>query len=90
MKNGKIIDELGDIHYYKDDVYHREDGPAVECANGSKFWWVDGKRHREDGPAMEWNNGWKAWHLNGIGYLEEDYKFEVRKIKLQRIKELLK
>ena len=43
---------------------HREDGPAVEWANGSKFWYLRGQRHREDGPAVEWANGDKAWYLN--------------------------
>jgi hypothetical protein len=36
---------------------HRVDGPATECANGSKEWWVHGERHREDGPAVEWVDG---------------------------------
>ena len=44
---------------------HREDGPAIELANGSKFWYVNGKRHREDGPAVECTNGYKEWYLNG-------------------------
>ena len=44
---------------------HREDGPAVEYANGGKEWWVNGKRHREDGPAYEWSDGTKSWWLNG-------------------------
>ena len=26
-----------------DDALHRLDGPAVEFANGSKQWWVDGR-----------------------------------------------
>lgn len=46
--------------YYKDKectILHREDGPAVECENGIKEWWVDGKLHRVDGPAVEMPNG---------------------------------
>ena len=44
---------------------HRLDGPAVERADGTKEWWVDGKRHRLDGPAVEWANGYKSWYMNG-------------------------
>jgi len=32
-------------------TWHREDGPAVECANGYKYYYINGKRHREDGPS---------------------------------------
>ena len=89
MKNGKIIDRDG-TEYYKDGVLHREDGPAVEWLNGSKFWFINGKRHREDGPAFVWADGTNNWYLNDIQYHEEDFKVAVRKLKLQRIKELLK
>lgn len=34
-------------------LFHREDGPAVEMDDGSKFWFEDGLPHREDGPAVE-------------------------------------
>ena len=43
---------------------HREDGPAIEWANGDKSWWINGQRHREDGPAIEWANGDKEWCIN--------------------------
>jgi len=89
MKNGKIINEYGSS-YYKDGRLHRTDGPAVEWYDGEKWWYLNGDRHREDGPAIEWPNGDKAWYLNDVRYSEEDYKVAVRKIKLQRIKELLK
>jgi hypothetical protein len=36
---------------------HREDGPAVEWADGRREWWLHGERHREDGPALEWADG---------------------------------
>ena len=44
---------------------HRQHGPAVEFANGTKSWWLNGLRHRIDGPAIEMANGSKAWWLNG-------------------------
>jgi antitoxin component YwqK of YwqJK toxin-antitoxin module len=43
---------------------HREDGPAIERANGSKEWYLNGKLHRIDGPAKEYADGSKEWYLN--------------------------
>jgi hypothetical protein len=45
LKNGKL---------------HREDGPAVEYADGSKKWYLNGKLHREGGPAVEYCRRHKA------------------------------
>jgi len=42
---------------------HREDGPAVEHANGGKAWYLKDGLHREDGPAVEYANGGKRWYL---------------------------
>ena len=50
---------------------HREDGPAVERANGDKYWYLNGKRHREDGPAVEYADGYKAWYLNDKQHRED-------------------
>ena len=44
---------------------HREDGPALEYASGSKTWYIDGNLHREDGPASEHSDGEKNWYING-------------------------
>ena len=52
-------------------LYHREDGPAIECANGDKEWYLNGKSHREDGPAIEYANGDKEWYLNDEILTEE-------------------
>ena len=62
------IDSDGDKFYYKNkemDIYHREDGPAIEFQDGYKSWYINGKRHREDGPAVEFANGDKDWYLDG-------------------------
>ena len=50
--------------YNHKDQRHRVDGPAVERADGSKFWYLNGKRHRVDGPAIEDADGSKYWYLN--------------------------
>ena len=52
---------------------HREDGPAIEFANGTKKWFLDGIRHREDGPAIEYTDGDKEWYLNGEELTEEEF-----------------
>ena len=62
----KKTDRDGTTRYYNEQNQpHREDGPAVEYADGTKSWWVNGKRHREDGPAIEWADGTKEWWVDG-------------------------
>ena len=51
IRNGLFVDKRGSF-WYKNDVLHREDGPAIELKNGNKHWFIEGKRHREDGPAL--------------------------------------
>jgi len=60
--------------YYSDrkmTTLHREDGPAIEWASGTKAWYLNGKYHREDGPAIEYDSGTKAWYLNGKRHRED-------------------
>ena len=33
----------GDKYWYRNDQLHREDGPAVERADGDKEWWLNGQ-----------------------------------------------
>jgi hypothetical protein len=51
MKNGIFV-EGNDKIWYRDDLWHREDGPAIEWGNGSLGWFQNGEYHREDGPAF--------------------------------------
>ena len=79
------INKYGNKFYYKDKamtVLHRIDGPAVERADGSKFWYVDGKCHRLDGPAVEWADGYKAWYVDGNELSEEEFNALTRPIEL--------
>ena len=48
----------------KDGQYHRTDGPAIECVDGTKYWCINGQLHRTDGPAVEWADGSKVWWIN--------------------------
>ena len=66
------INEYGDLFWFKEgtDILHREDGPAVEYADGTKFWFQNGLLHRLNGPAVELLNGDKEYYLNDIYYSE--------------------
>ena len=68
----KEVGEDGTVWYYdeKGDL-HREDGPALERADGAKAWYRNGKRHREDGPAIEDADGTKVWYRNGERHRED-------------------
>jgi len=67
----------GTIRYYNDlNQLHREDGPAIECANGDKYWYLNNQWHREDGPALEYANGDKYWYRNGQYHREDGPAYE--------------
>ena len=59
--------------YFRNEVYHREDGPAIIYNNDCKLWYKNGKLHREDGPAIEWLNNQKYYYLEGVEYNETYY-----------------
>ena len=84
-----VKDKDGDIVYYLNGEYHREDGPAIELHNGGKEWWLNGKTHREDGPAVESAHGGKYWWLNNNFYgANDDFTNEswIRFVKLELLK----
>lgn len=63
--------------FLKEGKIHREDGPAVECWNGKKEWWIEGKLHREDGPAVEYSNGDGRFYLENRYYIKLNLKDHV-------------
>ncbi len=69
MKCEVVVNENGDKFHYVHNgsaiLLHREDGPAIERANGTREWYLNGELHREDGPAIEEANGTTRWFLNG-------------------------
>jgi len=69
----KVTVEYGTTKWYdfESGKLHREDGPAIEWANGDKRWYRDGKYHREDGPAIEYANGDKRWYRDGKLHRED-------------------
>jgi hypothetical protein len=61
----KTVTEGGDrLWLNKVGQLHRDDGPAIECANGDKAWFRNDELHRDDGPAVEYADGGNAWYLN--------------------------
>ena len=57
----------GDMHWRNvRGQLHREDGPAIICANGDKRWYMKDLRHRGDGPAIEYANGHIEWWYKNI------------------------
>ena len=56
----------GTKRWFKDNVLHRTDGPAVEWGDGTKRWFLNGKLHRTDGPAIEDES--PQWCVNGNQY----------------------
>ena len=73
MKTYKVTVEYCTTKWYdfESGKLHREDGPAIEWANGDKRWYRDGKYHREDGPAIEYANGDKRWYRDGKLHRED-------------------
>jgi hypothetical protein len=66
-----IVECFDDTKYWiLNGKLHREDGPAIEWANGDKEWYWNGWLHREDGPARESLKGSKWWFLNGKQHRE--------------------
>jgi len=63
---------------------HREDGPAVEHANGYKAWYLHDNLHREDGPAVEYADGHKGWYLHSKWY-EDVFEWVRALLKLKGI-----
>ncbi len=59
------IDSYKTKKWLLNGLLHRENGPAVEYADGGKMWYVAGSLHRENGPAIEYPDGYKAWYQNG-------------------------
>ena len=88
LKYRTVVSKRGDRYYRNADrQLHRTDGPAVELADGTKFWYQHGKLHREDGPAMVYPNGMWSWYLDGVRYTEHNFRLALEsrcKIMLQQ------
>ncbi len=60
------VDADGTVRWYDaDGQLHRDGGPAVEEADGTKEWYQHGELHRDDGPAVEWPDATREWYQHG-------------------------
>ena len=70
------VDDFGTTRWYKEakcKVLHRENGPAIEYADGTKCWLQNGDLHRINGPAIEYANGTKRWYINGKVLTKDEF-----------------
>lgn len=58
------MSQLEEKIYKKNGLLHREDGPALILADGTKYWYNEGKLHRLDGPAIE-SDIFREWFQYG-------------------------
>ena len=66
MENLKSVLTDGAVVYRNElGQYHRDGGPAIEYANGTKHYFINGKRHREGGPAVVYIDGNEEWWVDG-------------------------
>ena len=67
---------------------HREDGPAIEYADGRKSYYQNGKLHKEDGPALEWHRGKKKhWFLYDNELTEQEFNKFIAKKRINKLHE---
>ena len=75
------VNEYGTRMYHNSaGQLHRIDGPAIENADGSKFWYQNGQPHRTDGPAVVYSGGYKAWYINGEELTEAEFNQAVKNV----------
>jgi len=75
------VDTHGTRRYYNcTGRYHRDEDPAVEYTNGTKYWWQNGILHRTGGPAIMWPDGRKWWYLNDRPLTEAEFNQRVKNV----------
>ena len=72
------------VEYTLNGKLHREDGPAIEYADGDKEWYLHGKLHRIGGPAIERANGHKEYWIDG-----KNQKYKIIKQFISRLADYL-
>jgi hypothetical protein len=66
------INVIGTKYWYDSNgEFHRDDGPAIEYADGDKLWCQHGNIHRDDGPAVEYANGTTEWWQHGVRHRDD-------------------
>lgn len=65
------IDSNGDKVWWRNNKFHRIDGPAIIYSSGEQEWYLNGVRHREDGPAVIHPDGYQSWWFHGKRHRED-------------------
>jgi hypothetical protein len=61
------VDARGTVrHFNAQGQLHREYGPAIVYADGTRTWYQNGMWHRLDGPAVEFPNGRREWYQKDL------------------------
>jgi hypothetical protein len=73
---GYYIDYINGTRFYRKlvnnlGILHRDDKPAIECTDGYKAYFFNGKRHRDNGPAVEYGS-YRAYYFNGYFCKDEE------------------
>jgi hypothetical protein len=55
---------------------HRDDGPAIEHADGGQFWYQRGELHRDNGPAVVHAHGTHEWYQHGLLHRDDGPAYE--------------
>lgn len=66
-----MITQDGIQMWFKNDLHHRDDGPAIITPEGDLGWFQYGKLHREDGPAFISKTGARIWLRNNRRHRED-------------------
>jgi len=61
------------LEYWENNQLHRIGGPALDQADGEKYWFYRGKQSCLTGPAYTNSNGWSFWYIDGVEYSEKDW-----------------
>jgi len=70
------VDNEGTKRWYLNGKLHREDGPAVEYANGGKFWYLNGKLVTE----QDVLNSSQTIEIEGVKYSLSQIKAALKKV----------
>lgn len=76
MNNGKYEGDNGDIFWFKNDLLHNENAPAIERFTKEhhcwlRCWYQNNLLHRENGPAQEYINSLNKWYFEGNLHRED-------------------
>jgi hypothetical protein len=66
IEDGEHKEADGTIKYYKNNVLHNDNGPAVIFPNGVKQWWTKGRMNKEE---------FKATSGTSSLFFSAEYKF---------------